>query len=332
MEITNEILICISEYRLSVPEISEKHGITTASVYKMLSSLAENGVIEINKSGRNNIYRLKTKRHRFSYKIKSRDEDSVFKSDISPLLKTLPEIPFKNIGYAFTEIFNNANEHSEGTTVNVMVSRSPVDCTIIISDDGVGIFKKIQDALSLEEEKYAVLELAKGKFTSEPKSHSGEGIFFSSKATDLFAIVSHGIEFLSSSSVDPLLIEKRSTGKGTTVLLKINDRHSESLGDVFNKYTQAPDDYGFSKTVVPVRLLEYKEDRPTFVSRSQAKRLLARFDKFNVICLDFDGVDEIGQGFADEIFRVFRNEHPDCKINTINTNENVLAMIKRIKQ
>ena len=36
------------------------------------------------------------------------------------------------------------------------------------------------------------------------------------------------------------------------------------------------------------------------VARSQAKRLLERFDRFEEVVLDFDGVRQVGQGFADE--------------------------------
>ena len=39
-------------------------------------------------------------------------------------------------------------------------------------------------------------------------------------------------------------------------------------------------------------------DEIFLVSRSQAKRLCHRFDNFEEVELDFDGVEEIGQGFA----------------------------------
>ncbi|MEE8469856.1 MAG: STAS-like domain-containing protein, partial [Dehalococcoidia bacterium] len=65
-------------------------------------------------------------------------------------------------------------------------------------------------------------------------------------------------------------------------------------------------------------------------SRSQAKRVLARFDRFKEIMLDFDQVEFIGQAFADEIFRVFKNAHPDIKIFPIGANEDVEKMIERV--
>jgi hypothetical protein len=83
----------------------------------------------------------------------------------------------------------------------------------------------------------------------------------------------------------------------------------------------------FSRTSVPVTLAQYGEEN--LVSRSQAKRLLARFDKFKEVVLSFKGVERIGQAFADEIFRVFKKAHPDLSILYIEANHEVEKMIKR---
>lgn len=68
------------------------------------------------------------------------------------------------------------------------------------------------------------------------------------------------------------------------------------------------------------------------MSRSQAKRLLARCDLFNDVTLDFTHVKQIGQAFADEIFRVFQKQNPDIRIDWVNTNKEVEKMIKRALQ
>lgn len=67
------------------------------------------------------------------------------------------------------------------------------------------------------------------------------------------------------------------------------------------------------------------------VSRSQAKRLLARFERFEVVILDFAGIDEIGQAFADEIFRVYSLQHPEVRIVHTNAGPEVKRSIKRAK-
>jgi len=45
-----------------------------------------------------------------------------------------------------------------------------------------------------------------------------------------------------------------------------------------------------------------------------------------------EGVASIGQGFADEIFRVFRNANPEIQISSINGCKRVSDMIKRVEK
>lgn len=65
------------------------------------------------------------------------------------------------------------------------------------------------------------------------------------------------------------------------------------------------------------------------VSRSEAKRLLQRVDRFRCVVLDFAEVATIGQAFADEIFRVFANEHPEVELVPIHAATQVQQMIRR---
>jgi hypothetical protein len=78
-----------------------------------------------------------------------------------------------------------------------------------------------------------------------------------------------------------------------------------------------------------VRLAEYGDDK--LISRSQAKRLLSRLEVFKSILLDFKGVVTIGQAFADQVFRVFAEEHPEIELYSINGNSEVKRMIIRAK-
>jgi len=95
--------------------------------------------------------------------------------------------------------------------------------------------------------------------------------------------------------------------------------------DVFDKYADV--DGGFTKTVVPVTLAKYAAEG--LVSRSQAKRVLSRFERFQEVLLDFAGIEEVGQAFADEIFRVFAGSHPTVRIVPINTSPRVQLFINR---
>jgi hypothetical protein len=72
-------------------------------------------------------------------------------------------------------------------------------------------------------------------------------------------------------------------------------------------------------------------DRSVKARMSRPKRILARFTDFSEVILDFTGVNEIGQAFADEIFRVFRNEHPETLVAAVGTNENIDRMIRYVQ-
>ena len=50
------------------------------------------------------------------------------------------------------------------------------------------------------------------------------------------------------------------------------------------------------------------------MSRSQAKRVCNRLDKFREVVLDFEGLSWMGQGFAHQIFVVFERENPEIKL------------------
>jgi anti-sigma regulatory factor (Ser/Thr protein kinase) len=254
-------------------------------------------------------------------------EDVVWSQDIKPLLNDLPDNVKDIWAYAFTEMFNNAIEHSSGKYVHVHVERTAVATKIWILDDGEGIFRKIQRELNLEDERHAVLELSKGKLTTDPSRHSGEGIFFTSRVVDEFYILSGNVSF-NHKHRDPTdwiwQAEKERTG--TNVLMELSNHTSRTSHQVFKEFT-TDEDFGFTKTVVPVRLAQYGDE--TLVSRSQAKRLLARVDRFKIVIFDFEGVEAIGQAFADEVFRVFNRQHPEMELMAINANQNVQQMIRR---
>lgn len=316
--------------RFSVTDFAKAHNLTVQSVYRYLNQLVGENKLTKEKVGQKNTYHFVSEYKAIEKDIAGLTEDSVWRNEVGPFLSHLPKIAFNNLAYAFSEILNNAIDHSDGTKVKISVEKNIHEVTILIADNGIGVFKKIADAMGLEEKSFAILELAKGKFTTDPASHTGEGVFFSSKVVDEFAIFSEDLVFLGPTSATPPYLDRRKTFQtGTSVLLCIYNSHKETSKDVFDRFTEAPESYGFTKTIVPVRLLEYGDERPLVVSRSQAKRLMVRFDRFENIILDFSGIDEIGQGFADELFRVFPSQHPNTTLTPINCSDQVMQMIAR---
>ena len=53
-------------------------------------------------------------------------------------------------------------------------------------------------------------------------------------------------------------------------------------------------------------------------------------EKFKTVTLDFQGIRTIGQGFADEIFRVWHRKHPQIRILPVHTSEAVRFMIRHV--
>jgi anti-sigma regulatory factor (Ser/Thr protein kinase) len=310
---------------------AEKFKISRQAVNKHLQRLgAEHALAEKGKT-RSRSYKLcPLVEWKKLYTISPELEEHVaWENDIGPAIGQMPENVLDIWRYGFTEMLNNAIDHSGGTVITVHIKKTAATTEMAIYDDGVGIFKKIQSALNLLDERHAVLELSKGKLTTDPKRHTGEGIFFASRMFDSFDILSGGVFFTHSfGDSEDWILEARQFAHGTAVWMKLDNHTSRTEKKIFDKYTSG-DDYGFNKTVVPVRLAQYGDDK--LVSRSQAKRVLARVELFKIVIFNFEGVETVGQAFTDEIFRVFPQQHPEIQIFTSNANSAVKRMITRAK-
>jgi len=235
-----------------------------------------------------------------------------------------PKNIFIILQYAFTEMVNNAIEHSKSKKVETSFVRDKEGYKFEVRDFGVGIFNNIKKEKKLRDSLEAIQILIKGKQTTAPKAHSGEGIFFTSKVSDILTIKSFGKTLIFDNSLKDFFIRDSKGFKGTQVTFFISAKSKIKLESVFQKYTE--DSLDFRKTEVAIRL--YKLDT-IYISRSQARRVVAGLDKFKSVVLDFDKVETVGQGFADEIFRVWQSNNPKIKISYINANENIDFMIKR---
>ena len=244
-----------------------------------------------------------------------------------PPVRQLPENVKSILVFAFSEMLNNAIEHSMSKDIEVEISIQNRKLTFVVNDFGIGVFRNVMKKRRLKNETEAMQDLLKGKTTTAPKSHTGEGIFFTSKSADVFTLQSFGDLLLVNNNTHEVFFRKLPARKrGTRVKFTIDVRSSRHLNTVFRTYT-SDTDYGFNKTDIKVRLYTLGG---VHVSRSQARRILTGLEKFKSVTLDFDKVPMIGQAFADEIFRVFKNRHPDIKIHTTNMVEGVKFMIDRV--
>ena len=310
--------------------IARQFGISRQAAHGHLSRLVRDGVLSAAGKTRNRTYHLPILTlAEFLVPIgEDWPEDRVWRERIAPVLINLPENVTNIWHYGFTEMFNNAIDHSGGSEIFVGVAKQGRRTNIIVHDNGEGIFRKIKRELGLPDEHSSILELAKGKLTTDPKRHSGQGIFFTSRAVDFFGI-SSGDLFFSHEGGRPkdYLTDSLPTERGTDVWLQLHDRSDRLLRSVFDKYAAAEDDLEFSRTVVQLELARHEGEE--LISRSQAKRVVTRFEEFKEVVLDFDGIKTIGQAFADEVFRVFALDHPGTSLLPIRMNEDVTRMVAR---
>lgn len=228
--------------------------------------------------------------------------------------------------YGVCEMLNNSWDHSQGRQVKLAMTIDEQFITIMCQDDGVGLFRQLATVLDTDDPRSIMFELSKGKVTSNPSAHSGEGLFFTSRAFDQFTLEANAYAFYRDNIEQDWSFMDASITTGTRVELKI-ERHSErKLAHVFERY-QSNDDFEFSQTEVLIDLA--KDYGKRLIARSQAKRVTQNLDSFTHVVLDFKHVEAVGQGFVDQIFRVYQNQRPQLTIDYMNANDNVDFMIRR---
>lgn len=253
--------------------------------------------------------------------IANLDESDVWRA-LAPQLRLEPQARYI-AQYAFTEMLNNAIDHSRGTYARTRITDQPRNLIIEIQDDGIGIFEHLREAKNLPDRFAAVAELTKGKQTTAPEAHTGEGIFFTSKAVNVFRLEANEIAWTVDNDRDDQGVGTAPHRSGTLVRLTIDKSTTLSLGDVFREYTI---DDQFARTRPVIKLFTIGVD---FVSRSEAKRLMNGLEKFTEVELDFTDVESVGQGFVDEVFRVWANAHPNTLIEPTNMNAAIDFMVRR---
>jgi anti-sigma regulatory factor (Ser/Thr protein kinase) len=311
--------------------IAKIFSITPQAVHRHIKRLEKEGRLKSDGTGKGKRYLLgdvRAYKSLFSLADKF-TEDGVWRDHYSFIVEGLPENIVDICQYGFTEMVNNVIDHSGGKHVSISATRDKEKIIIMVADDGEGIFRKIRRLCDLSDERQALFELSKGKLTTDPDNHTGEGIFFTSRVFDEFEINSKGVCFHhdDQSAFDFILeTEFSENDAGTAVYMLIKRDSTRDIQTVFDDYA-GPDEFQFNKTVIPVRLAQYENEK--LVSRSQAKRLLARIERFRHVIFDFCGVQAIGQAFADEIFRVYAHNHPDIVLVPVKMEPNVEKMVNR---
>lgn len=309
---------------------AETFGISLNTTYRYIKELQNdnyikkgNGTFSFVETSENII--LKRSQNELIY------EDFVYDKYIAKHMQKFPDNVKQIWEYSFMEMMNNAIDHSNAETVTISICANCLYTAIMIYDNGIGIFRKIQEYYHYASLDDAVNQLFKGKLTTDSENHSGEGIFFTSRILDRFAAISDGKVFTHDKYFDMLqnlkdisFVASKKDCPGTTIYMELSNDSNKILKEVFDMFSDQ--DGGFTRTQIPIKNIY--ETYP--VSRSQAKRLCYGFDKFQEVVLDFVGVKEIGQGFAHEIFVVYQKKHPEIRIIAQNTSSDVQKMINHV--
>lgn len=258
-----------------------------------------------------------------SFQVAGLEEDRVWKSITKDLALDESLLVANTFSYALTEMLNNAIDHSQGVLVSVRFWVNDEIWAFEIVDDGQGVFSTLMQGLGLEDRFHALQELSKGKRTTAASGHSGEGIFFTSKAVDIFQLASDGIRWTRDNVRNDGAVGLEPVKAGTRVSGELSATTSKQIGQLFREFSE---DHEFVRTRPILKLFEIGV---RFMSRSEAKRVLSGMDRFTEIEIDFSDVVEVGQGFVDELLRVWPSTHPGQKVTPLNMNAAVDFMVKR---
>lgn len=308
-----------------------KFGLSRQAVLRHMKALILDGKVEAYGKTRDRYYVLKPLvDHRVDIDITpGLEEDTLGRRHIYPHLVELPRNIVEICEYGFSQMMNNVIAHSQGKRCRLRLKITARDVSLRIRDDGVGVFRKIGDHLGLGSPHRVILELSKGKLTTDPDHHTGEGIFFTLRLFDSVTIASDTLQVKHDLDGNKWRTRQGDPIQGTAIKLSISAPSERTLRDVFRRYSTDGGEDRFNRTEVPVTLASFNSE--SLMSRSQARRVLQRMEIFDEVCLDFKDVESIGQPFADEIFRVYQDGNKKVQLSWMNASPDIDRMISRVK-
>jgi anti-sigma regulatory factor (Ser/Thr protein kinase) len=259
------------------------------------------------------------------YELGGLQEDLPWRRDFAPCFEWPLEVR-RMAQHAFTELLNNAIEHSGGSAVTVSLRQTPLQLQLLVSDDGCGLFSRLAQSFAIDDPALAMLELSKGKLTSLPDRHSGHGLFFTTRMADVLDIHANGSAFQCRSWERRQWRRGRPASRnGTSIYLAIALDTTRTLDAVVRAHSGDGAGYAFERTCVPLHLMA--DEAQLLASRAEARRVASGLAQFRHAEIDFDGIAQVGHGFADELFRVWRGAHPGLELTPVGMAPRVAAMI-----
>ncbi|MBB5206222.1 anti-sigma regulatory factor (Ser/Thr protein kinase) [Inhella inkyongensis] len=310
--------------------VQEKTGASRRAVQAMLKRLVDSGWLIREGGFSHPHYRPGALRQVVrSYPLYGLQEDLPWQRDYAPNFALPPHVG-RMVQHAFTELLNNAIDHSGGSSVTVSLRQTPTHVQLLVSDDGCGVFEKIAGTYDIPDPNLAMLELSKGRLTTAPQEHTGRGLFFSSQLADVFDLHANGTAYQrrawDASGWRP---GKALPRQGTSIYFAVALDTTRTLDQVLGAWSIDGSGIAFDRTVISLRLLAGPGQ--ALDSRAQARRVTARLERFKRAEIDFEGVPDIGHAFADELFRVFGLNHREVELVPVNANKRILALIENAR-
>jgi anti-sigma regulatory factor (Ser/Thr protein kinase) len=310
--------------------VAERLGLGLRSARTLLNRLVEAQWLQREGSTRRPVYRPGVLRQVVQrYALDGLQEDLPWQRDFAPQLALRPQVA-RLAQHAFSELLNNAVDHSGGTQVTVSVRQTAMHLQLLVSDDGCGVFERIQRRFEIADPALAMLELSKGKLSSDPERHSGHGLFFTARLADIFDLHANQAAYQFRGGPHRSWFAGRPMPRqGTSVYVAIALDTARTLDGVLRAHSADGSGYGFDTTRLPLKLLTGLHTG--LESRAQARRAASRLTQFRRAELDFSGIDDVGHGFADELFRVFSRQHPALELAPVGMSPRVAAMVDGVR-
>ena len=311
-------------------QLEQRFGVSHRRALRLLDQMAELQWLQVDGTRRQPRFRPGPLRQVVQhYALASVQEDTAWALDFAPFLE-VPAAVARLAQHAFTEIVNNAIEHSGGSQVTVSMRQTPTNVQLLVSDDGCGLFDRIGSSHQITSPTLAMLELAKGKLTSRPRDHTGRGLYFTARVADVLDLHANNAAFQHRAWQPHQWQPVRPAARhGTSVFVAFSLDSPRQLDAELRAHSLSGENYGFERTRVALQNLGAEER--LLESRAQARRVSARLAEFRRAEIDFDGIAEVGHSFADELFRVFAAEQPALELVPLGMNAQVAAMLAAVR-
>jgi len=308
------------------PMLAKRHSVSRGTMTKQLKRLVENGWLERTGVTRPHFRPGVQREVTTEYAIEGLDEHTPWLRDVHPVLQLSPAVA-RIAQHVFGELLNNAIDHASASAVTVSVRQTPTHLHLLIGDNGQGVFNQLAQKAGLPDAQRAALEIAKGRLTTQPECHGGRGLFFVARMVDAMNLQSNGQVLQWRHRGESVQFRNHPLNRtGTTVFVSLALDSTLRPTDTYSAFGSEDAPLDFSRTQVPLRLLT--DNGLTLDSRAQARWVVSRLELFATAELDFEGVDDVGPSFIDEVFRVYANAHPEVALQPTKASGRVEKLLK----